>query len=179
MANNAKKYLITAVILGSIAAGSALLIAGTHALTKDTIAANEQKRVDNGLAEVFEAEEVQSEVIKLEKKFDFEITSYYDVKDNNGNQLGYAFKTTGSNPYGKISLIIGYSNDYFYKGLSVVSNEQSFASTLNKKYLVPVMAGERDISDVSCGATYGAKLVRDMVNETEKVVEYMKGANNG
>ena len=180
---NTKRYLITAVTLGLVATGSALLIACTNMITKEKIASNEQKKIDEGLASIFDVEvgKLNSNLVELpkEKEFTYVSDSYYEIKNENNEPLGYAFKTNGSNSYGKISLIVGFTKEYVYKGLSVVTNEQSFASTLNKKYLDPLMEDEREIDDVSCGATYGAKLVRDMVNDATSAAEHLKGANNG
>ena len=51
--------------------------------------------------------------------------------------------------------------------MSVVVNEQTYASTLVENYIDPVNNGEREISDTSCGATYGAKKIAEMINEAE------------
>ena len=67
--------------------------------------------------------------------------------------------------YGKITLIVGMNSTYQFVKLSVVVNEQTYASTLVDNYINPLNDGSGNIDDVSCGATYGAKLVRDMVNE--------------
>ena len=53
MANNAKKYIITAVTLGVIAAASAGLIGLTNLFTAKQIALNEQKRIKAGIVEIF------------------------------------------------------------------------------------------------------------------------------
>ena len=185
MASDMKKYLITAVTLGLIAAGGALLIAGTNMLTKDRIKENENTKVREGLAKIYgvSADKLASSVENLPegKDFDYVINSYYEVKDENEAPLGYAFRTEGSNSYGKIILIVGFSQDYLYKGLSVVENGQSFATTLNNKFLNPLVKDGKTIDevDVSCGATYGAKLVRDMVNDAYQAAEFLKGAKNG
>ena len=181
MASNMKKYLITAVTLGLIAAGGALLIAGTNMLTRDAIKANETKAINNGLAAIYDTESLKTSEATLDKEFEYVISSYYEVKDEADAPLGYAFKTEGSNSYGKISLIVGFNINYVYKGVAVIENGQSFASTLNKKYLNPLVKEGKTIDevDVSCGATYGAKLVRNMVNSATSSAEYLKGANNG
>ena len=59
-------------------------------------------------------------------------------------------------------------------------NEQSFASTLKKGYIDLIKDGKQTVDDVSvsCGATYGAKLVRDMVNEAKEAITDLIGANN-
>ena len=179
MPSNMKKYLITAVTLGLIAAGGALLIAGTNMLTKDRIAANEVERINKGFKTIYGVDELSYNTFTIEGSFEYVNSSYYEINDKNDVSLGFAFRTEGYNSYGKITLIVGFTSEYTYKGLSVVANEQSFASTLNKKYLDPLMEGERELDDVSCGATYGAKLVRDMVNEAKSAAESLKGVKNG
>ena len=181
MPNSTKKYLITAVTLGLIAAGGALLIAGTNMLTRDSIKANEVKAINNGLAAIYDTESLKTSDATLDKEFEYVISSFYVVKDEADAPLGYAFKTEGSNAYGKISLIVGFNANYIYKGVAVVENGQSFASTLKKKYLNPLVKEGKTVDevDVSCGATYGATLVHDMVKSATSAAEYLKGANNG
>ena len=181
MSKDTKKYLVTAVTLGLIAAGGALLIAGTNMLTRDSIKANEIKAINSGLANIYETNSLKTSEATLDKGFEYVISAYYEVKDEADAPLGYAFKTEGSNAYGKISLIVGFDANYVYKGVAVVENGQSFASTLNKKYLNPLVKEGKTIDevDVSCGATYGAKLVRSMVTSATKVAENLKGANSG
>ena len=180
---NTKKYLITAITLGLIATGSALLIAGTNMITRDKIAANEQKKINEGLASIYDVkvDSLNSNLVELpkDKEFTYVSGSYYEVKNESNEPLGYAFKTNGSNSYGKISLIIGFSSDKSCKGLSVVINEQSFATTLEDNYLTPLSEGKREIEDVKCGATYGATLVKDMINEAKGAVSPSEGEQNG
>ena len=176
--SNVKKYLLTAVTLGCIAMASGLLIAGTNMITKDRIAENERLSVNKGIVSVFNDDNAVGKEIALPdgKEYDYVITCY-EVKDNNENPLGYAFRTTGSNDYGKVSLIIGFNQQCIYKGLSVVVNEQSFATTLNKGYINLIKNGEKTVDDVSvsCGATFGATLVRNMVNEASQAAKDIMG----
>ena len=182
---NVKKYLITAIILGSIAMGSGLLIGATNLVTSGPIAEYEQTQINEGIKGIFNNPEYQN--VHYGKEEDVEKSDnnkyvnhvYYvysgtDENDENNTLVGWAFKTEGSNNYGKIALIIGFNSDAVYKNLSVVKNEQSFASTLKKKYITKVQTGERNIADVSCGATFGAKLVRDMINDAQDVANKMK-----
>lgn len=179
MASNIKKYILTSITLGLIAASGALLIAGTNMITKDRIAENEQKSINSGIAAIFGQGVKANEYDLGESSFKY-ITKCYEVKNADDSVSGYAFRTDGSNNYGKISLIIGYDTSIVYKGLSVVVNEQSFASTLKKGYIDLIKDGKQTVDDVSisCGATYGAKLVRDMVNEAKGAITDLIGANN-
>ncbi|MBP5574837.1 MAG: hypothetical protein J6X50_03755 [Bacilli bacterium] len=173
--SNVKKYILTAVTLGVIAASGALLIAGTNMITKDRIAENEQNSINNGITTIYGADSVAEEYALPEDSNYTYITKCYKVtsKENDYYFKGYAFRTDGSNNYGKISLIIGFGNNQSYVGLSIIANEQSFASTLKKGYLDPIKDGSQTIDDVSvsCGATYGAKLVRAMVEEAQKATD--------
>lgn len=171
--NPKKKYLVTALTLGCITAASALLIGLTNMITRNQIIQNEQNKVLAGIASIFgENSKIASE--GEDSKEDDYVTYYYEVKDNENNKLGYAFRTTGSNMYGKISLIIGFNEENrSFAGLSIVTNEQTYATTLVDNYIDPLNKGEAKIDDVSCGATYGAKLVRSMINDAKETANKM------
>ena len=159
-----KKYVITAITLGIIAAASAGLVAGANLLTKDKIKQNEIDKINKGMSDIFGKSQLKyteksaSEAGLSGYKY---VSTLYTVKDNADAFVGYAIKTSGSNMYGKITLIVGMNGSYEFVKLSV---EQTYASTLVDNYINPLNDGG-NIDDVSCGATYGAKLVRDMVNE--------------
>jgi hypothetical protein len=165
---NTKHYILTSVTLGAIAAASALLISASNMVTKDKIAQNEIDSINSGIAKIFgESAKILNEGKVEDSSYKY-VSYYYEVKSN--EDAGYVIRTTGSNMYGKISLIIGFNYDEEFKSLSVITNEQTYAQTLVDNYLVPLNEGSRDLNDVSCGATYGAKLVRDMVNEASKSI---------
>ena len=168
-----KHYIVTAVTLGCIAAVSGFLVGLTNMITKDQIAKNEIAKVDSGIKNIFGSNIKVSDEKEIaeENKHNY-ATAYYVVKDSNDTDIGYAVRTTGSNMYGKISLIVGIKSlTYSFVGMSIVTNEQTYATTLVDNYITPVNDGTRKIEDVSCGATYGAKLVRDMINSAEQAIE--------
>ena len=174
-----KKYIIASVTLGVIAATSAGLIGLTNLITRGPIDKNEKIATRDGICEIFVTDIVNKETIsyedvKLEKKYDY-VKNAYLVKDND-IQLGYAFKTSGYNSYGKITLIVGFSQlDHSFLGTSVVEDEQTYANKLENKYINPLNEGTTEIDNVYCGATFGAKLVRKMINEaSEAGVELWK-----
>ena len=175
--SNIKKYILTGVTLGLIAASGALLIAGTNMITRDTIAENEQKSINNGIVTIYGEHSVADDYPLDEDNNYTYITKCYKVRfeEDEYSSKGYAFRTDGSNNYGKISLLIGFDNNQSYLGLSVITNEQSFASTLKKGYIDIIKTGEKTIDDVSvsCGATYGAKLVRAMVEEAQEATDWL------
>ena len=159
---NVKYYVITSITLGLIAASSAGLIGLANYLTAEKIKKNEQEKITSGIRAIF------GENASIEREEDlsnFKYTNHlYVMKDNEG----LAFRVTGSNMYGKISLIVGFSgSSYDFRGMYMVTDEQTYASTLEDNYITTVNKGERDIDDVSCGATYGATLVKDMINDAK------------
>ena len=172
--SNMKKYLITAITLGTIAMCGGLLIGATNLITKERIAQNEKNKINNGIKDIFGNSASVNKEETIDSDFQY-VTKRYLVNEND-LLTGYAFQTTGSNMYGKISLIIGFTADEcIFKGLSIIVNEQTYATTLVENYINPLNANERDYEDVSCGATYGASLVRDMIDEASKVANIMKG----
>ena len=169
--SNRKKYILTGVILGSIAAVAASLIALTNFVTEQRIVQNEENKLNDGIKEIFgkNIKVIGVEDATLESKYKY-LVQYFEVKSSKNEFLGFAFKSEGSNMYGKISLISGFDKaTQGFKGLSLIKNEQTYASTLVENYIEPLNSNEKGIDDVSCGATYGAKLVRDMVNEASKL----------
>ena len=177
MANNAKKYIITAVTLGVIAAASAGLIGLTNLLTAKQIQKNEQNKIKAGIVEIFadDAEILEEKAIsdKSLKYTNYEYTL----------NKGVAYRTTGSNMYGKISMLVGYvymirpgdtEGDYLFAGIYLITNEQTYASTLNENYVTPLNNDDIKYDDVKCGATYGATLIRDMIEETNNIIGAVK-----
>lgn len=176
-----KHYIITSLTLGAIAASSAALIGVTNLITKDQIAKNEKNKIKAGICEIFGKSATISSDFAL-KDYKYSQHAYEVESDDPAKDV--ALRTTGSNMYGKISLIIGFrlgevegEEQFAFVGLYVVTDEQTYASTLEENYIGPLNNGEHDLDDVSCGATYGAKLVRDMVNEAKEVAnkELKKG----
>lgn len=167
---NSKKYIITSLTLGAIAAVSAGLIGLTNLLTNKQIIKNEENKIKAGIAEIFGK---NAEVLRQFDINGYKYTNYaYEVTNDEINTCTYALRTTGSNMYGKISLIVGLKDageGFYFQGLYLITNEQTYASTLVDNYIDPLNDGDRELDDVSCGATYGAKLVRDMVNEATEV----------
>ena len=162
-----KHYILTAVTLGAIAAASAALIGATNLLTRKQIEKNELNAFNAGITALFG----NDASVNMEYKNDGGgkyIQEWYWVHFENKVEDSYVFKTSGSNSYGKITLLVGFDDSKKFVGTYTIVNEQTYASTLVDNYLVPLNNGSRDLDDVTCGATYGAKLVRDMINEAQQ-----------
>ena len=172
--SNTKKYILTGVILGSIAAVAAGLIAVTNLVTKDRIANNDLEKLNLGIRQIFgDNASISAQEDLANEKYKYVVT-FYEVKDGD-TLLGYAFKSEGSNDYGKISMISGFDEaTRSFVSLYLLENGQSYASTLVENYIVPLTNGDRDLEDVSCGATRGATLVKNMVNEASEIAKSYK-----
>ena len=170
--SNIKKYILTSVILGSIAAISAGLIAATNLITKNKIDQNKIDKFNIGVKKIFEnSEKVEEKDTFSKPEYSYVIKSY-DVKDKDDALIGYVFETEGANNYGKISLLVGLDAvNCNFVSLYLTKNEQSYAVALEDNYVNKVVAGKKDYEDVKpneIGATRGAELVRDMINEAKK-----------
>ena len=164
-----KHYVIVSITLGSIALCSALLISLTNLLTKDQIAINEQNKLNNGIKEIYGDNASIKDESDL-KDGGYTYVNYMYVIGSEDVTMGYALRTTGYNSYGKMSLIVGFNNACAYIGFYVITNEQSFATDLERDYIIPVQNDERELDDVKCGATFGATLVRNMITEANEVI---------
>ena len=169
MANNAKHYIITSISLGLIAAASAGLIGVVNLITREQIKKNEEKKFNAGITAIFGENKTTSLFLNVNSGT---VSSCYFVSNEDQSTVGWAVRTDGSNMYGKISMLVGFEYDHKdFIGIYVITNEQSYASTLVENYIDPLNGKEIQIDDVSCGATYGAKLVRDMINEAQTFVD--------
>ena len=186
---NVKKYILTGVILGSIAAISAGVIAATNLITKDRIEKNEIVKLEKGLKEIFadsnasilEDNSIDETYTDPGSKYKVTMSHFYLIENKeNKDFLGYAVRCDGSNDYGKVALIAGFEpTELKFKSIYLITNEQSYASTLNKGYIEPVKNGGDYESEeaIHCGATYGATLVRAMIRAATGLVNE-KGAKN-
>ena len=65
-----------------------------------------------------------------------------------------------------MSLLVGIYSDFSLGNIYVLENTESYATTLQDGYLTPYIQAEDKeavIDNVRCGATYGAKLCRDLI----------------
>ena len=170
MAKNVKKYILTAIILGSIAAIAGGAVALTNLITDKKIKENDKIKLISGIKEIFgDNASIDPDNKKEIDNYKYTVC-YYEVTSDTNEFLGYAFKSEGSNMYGKIALISGFdAATHAFKSLSLINNEQTYATTLVDNYVTPLSTNPEKLDDVNCGATYGAKLVRDMINEASEV----------
>ena len=178
---NAKHYVLTSLTLGIIAASAAGIIGLTNFATKDRIAENEKQKIRDGIDSIFgTGSEILNEFEISDKDYNYLVYGY-QVKNDDSGLNRYAIKTLGSNSYGKISLLVGVfensSHEYKFGRLSIIVDEQTYASTLEDDYIDVINGNEHyDDIDVHCGATYGATLVRNMIDMTVSYANTVLGS---
>lgn len=180
MKDSTKKYLKVSLTLGAICSVSAVLIGLVNFLTADTITANENATVVSGLKNIYPDAEFGSVVTLNDDSYSVtgysvKIVSYWVASENDA-EVGYVFKTSGSNTYGSITMLIGVSE----AGLGtiyLVSSGQTRTDYVSG-YLTPYNEGtskDTDIDSVSCGATYAATLISKMAHGAQSVYKSVKG----
>ena len=169
------KYLKVSLTLATIASGSALLIGLMNLATVGAIAANKENKIKNGISkfypeqyyyQYFEMKE-DSEELEDGKLLYPTINSVYivDVPREEGYKRGYVYSTSAKNSYGQVDLLISIKEakiDEIY----VVKNTESYGQTLEDNYINKYNKGYLDdLADVKCGATYGAKIVKEQCDD--------------
>ena len=172
-----KKYLYASLTLGIIAAVAAGVIGLTNYFTKDRIVENEKKATIAGLEEIFGKEATYGEATPVKEKTYKYVYEYY-LATKNDSFFGYVFKGSGYNDYGKITALIGIKPNLEVKKYYVIVNDQTFGSTFMKNYINPFNEGNRDLDDVTCGATYSATLINSMAHESLTEAERLLSEEN-
>lgn len=158
-------YVKTSLILGGIAAGAGLLLACANMITASIIEENTRKARAQSVYSIY-----GNDVVPGEQEITINqgsLISYFPVFDKNDALIGNVFFTEGSNMYGDIEMAVGINEDESIYRIEMINNGQSFAQTLMDNYVIPFNKGERPLSDTSCGATYGANLVKSMAEEAQ------------
>ena len=162
MKEHVKTVLKTSLVLTIIASCGALLIAGTNLLTSPIIEKNEVQKEVNGLSSVFGKDAIFAEPVEIED--DNYLSKYYDATV--GTIEGRVYKASGKNSYGEIDLLVGLVDDLSLYNICVLNNGQSFGTVLQENYIDPIASAEDKeaaLQNVTCGATFGAKLVKTLV----------------
>ncbi|MCR5647561.1 MAG: hypothetical protein K6F81_04700 [Acholeplasmatales bacterium] len=187
--------LVCAVILALMNMLTSPIIAKNNDKTKLETIQKIYEDYDSEKSKDYEESEIES------LGLDGQVVDVIRVNNSNGDLKGYVFTVSGKNAYGTITLMVAISKDT--NGNNVVhqveflENGQSFASTVddhvrssyhtsdkNAIVLDPyssddkVTVGDLDSTqvssiNVSCGATYGATLVRNLVEAALQSAERM------
>lgn len=193
MKKDIKHYFAVGGILCAIGGVSALLIGLTNMLTSKSIEKHQLQKEQAALKEVFINDdgevpidllfEDKTEINNEDEKFN-KLLCYWNVKsseekDGVDTKYGYVFKSEGAdkNNYGSITMLVAIDNDFKIGKISIIKNTESYATTVQKDYVDPYNKGDITLNDVTCGATYGATVIKEMA---ESASLYAKEVlNNG
>lgn len=167
-----KKYTLTALVLGLIAGVCATLIVLLNMLTAPIIEQNTLDKKARLCQEIFVEYDMDSSKTINEGFESNYIKEKIEAYDDGGNFLGYIYTVSGQNAYGAIELLVGINDEYRLEGVRFITNGQSFSSEadshLNNQYkdnmtIEDILAIDLTKSDVTAGATYASKLIRELV----------------
>ena len=177
------KYFKVASVLALIALVCSAIIASINLATSPIIAKNNEKTEEQTIQKIFKNYDKEKSSIVDAK--DEAITKKIIAKDKDGNELGYVYNVTGKNAYGTITIVVAIKDDMLYQ-VELMTNEQSFASTVEAHMRANYPSSEKSSIelgfapeasakvnpidtttlkgvDVNCGATYGAKLIKELI----------------
>ncbi|MCR5492035.1 MAG: hypothetical protein K6F32_07910 [Bacilli bacterium] len=161
-----KKALKIGLILASIGGVSALVVSSVNLFTAPMIAKNKAEKEASALKEIFPDATKVEEAVELKSG---SLLKYWPV--SLPNEEARIYSCSGKNGYGAVSLLIGVYSDFSLGRMSIIENTETYGSTLNQNYIAPYQyyetAEQREaaLNNVTCGATYGAKLIKGMVLE--------------
>ena len=162
-------YLKTGAILASIAGVSSLLIASLNLLTGPRISENKANKEMSGLTIVFPDAKVGEGVEEGLDDFST-LKKYWPVELGDGGNARI-YSASDKNGYGAVSLLIGIYDNFALGNMVILENTETYGQTLRQNYIAIYEAAttpeerETALNNVSCGATYGAKLIKGMANQ--------------
>jgi len=165
------KYLNCALVLGLIGGISALLIGVANAITSQKIKDNETAKEKSALKEIYGDATYEDPEILEGKTY---LVKLYTAKVEQ-TEIGFVYKAAGKNSYGEISLLVGINPNGEHGKIALVTNTESFASVIKESYVDLLNKGKITLDDVKCGATYGATLIKNMVNEAQNDAKLRRG----
>ena len=183
-----KNYVRISVILGSIALVCAIILAGLNMLTSPVIAQNDAKKETETIQAIYQNYDSEKSENVTDTVTNSSITKKIIAKNSAGDVLGTLYIVTGKNAYGVITLMVAIAPNNSVHQVEFLENGQSFAGTVNSHvksnygsskeevYELNPYSSKEDVTigdlseaevkaiDVKCGATFGATLVKELVN---------------
>ena len=182
-----KNYFKISIVLATIALVCAAILAGLNMLTSPVIAKNDADKKAETIKSIYtDYDAASSEAITAGLASG--ITEKIIAKSSDGTVLGTLYTVTGKNAYGVITLMVAIATNNTVHQVEFLENGQSFASTVKSHVktnynsskeevfelnpysnkaevnIADLTGDEVDNIDVKCGATYGATLVKQLVN---------------
>ena len=179
------KYFKISAVLAAIALVCSVIIASINLLTSPVIARNEKQTELQTIQKIFTDydEDKSSTVLDVNES----ITKKILAADKDGKALGNVYIVTGKNSYGKITLMVAIKDGSLLQ-VEFITNEQSYSSTVDAHLSANYPSSDKssiqigfapkasdkvgtlteenvENVDVKCGATFGAKLVKELIQK--------------
>ena len=162
-----KKNFKIAAILMIIAAICGLAVSGMNKVTSGIIERNQAEKEAALFKEIFSAYDIDNSQIITENLSNTAISKKVIAKNASGELLGNVYTVSGKNTYGPIILLVGIDYNGKLVSIEFLENGQSYAdsvqSHVDSKYSAGLTLSDVDSIDTKCGATYGAKTVKELV----------------
>ena len=163
-----KKNFKIAAILMIIAAVCGLAVSGMNMVTAPII---EQKQAEKEAAlcqVIFADYDLTASGKPITEGLSNEaILKKVVAKNASGQLLGYIYTVTGKNAYGPITILVGIDADGKLVSTEFLENGQSYSKQVethvDANYKEGLSLEEITGINTSCGATYGAKTVKELV----------------
>lgn len=168
---NLKEILISAFALTVIAACVTAALAGTNALTKDTIAAQTQAAETAARKEVINADAFEKQTTA-----DFE----YYVATKGSETVGYVFTVESSGKSSGLVVMTGISVNGTVTGV-VITAESETAGYVDKVVKAGLLTELKDKTDVSGvdGVSQATKTSKGIIAAVETALQYYKTVTGG
>lgn len=186
-----KDILIPTVTLFVICLIVSALLAGTNALTKEPIAANELKKSQEAM------QSVCSEAVSFEGEKALEIEVYRALNES-GEVIGYAIPVSAKGYGGDVSVMVGISNDGegMVTGVEILSHDETpglganaTSESFRNEYKQEITEGGFSVTkdgsggsdgkiDAITGATITSNAVTNAVNEAIEIYKSIEGGES-
>lgn len=174
MKRNLTSILLAAVTLMVIAGVTTALLAGTNALTKDTIAARNEQIENETRLQVLAADSFEQATVSVDG---VETTYYKGVKD--GQTVGYVFTVTTSGKSAGLTVMTGVDTDGKVTGVAVTDDNETagYVAKVEKAGLLDRITGKTatDGVDTVSQATKTSKGILHGVESALKAFAAMGG----
>lgn len=177
MKRNIGAIALASVILMAIAGVTTALLAGTNALTKDTIAQRNEQIENETRLQVLAADRFEKADIRLDGET---VTYYKGVKG--GKTAGYVFTVTSSGKSAGLVVMTGVDTSGAVTGVAVTDNNETagYVDKVEKGGLLTALDGKTSVEgvDTISQATKTSKGILHGVEKALAIYQAIAGGNS-
>lgn len=168
MKGSVKTILQAAGTLTLIAAVATAALAGTHALTADKIAANNEATATAVRRTVIEADAFEQRTLLIDGE---EIT--YHTALSGGKPVGYVFAVSSSGKSSGLVVMTGVSTEGVVTGVAVTENNETagYVDKVEKGGLFEALCGKTDTDEVDV-VSQATKTSKGVIQGVQRALDY-------